>query len=159
MLAAENSSSGQGNGGHQWLSRLIGDVQNLTQEIRQVTGRIQLENPASNDIVKARNLVKQLLALIEDRIIPRQADIREIASASGPTPNITKELRDLRKSGREALSAISVYEGTLGNEYRQRQGERRSNPRYSVDQKSLHKLHYEAFDKVDDLLEASKSFL
>jgi hypothetical protein len=160
MLAARDSSSGPGNGDHQWLNKLIDDIQKLTHQVREVTRRIGLvAYPAEKDVTQAHNLVGKLLALIEEQVLPRQAELRRMASASGPAPNLDRELRSLKKSGQEALSAIAVYESTLGNERRQRQDERRSNTRYSTDQESLHKLKYKASDKVDDLLGASESFL
>jgi hypothetical protein len=160
MLAAAASSSGPGNGNHQWLNKLIGDIQKLTYEIQEVTRRIGLvADPAERDVTQAHDLVGKLLALIDDQIRPRQAQLRMMASAPGPAPNLDNELKSLKKSGREALSAIAVYKSTLGNERRQRLQERRSNPRYSTDQESLHRLQYKASDKIDELLEASERFL
>jgi len=161
MLAAGDSSSGPGNGGHHWLSKLIGDIQKLTHDLREVTTRIEsLPHPAASDVANACNLVTQLMGLVIDQIQPRQAELREMASRSTKSPNLDRELRSLKQSGQEALGAIAVYQDTLENELQQRQqGKQRSNQRYALDQKALQKLRHEAAVKVGDLLGSSEGFL
>lgn len=105
MLAAAASSSGPGNGNHQWLNKLIGDIQKLTYEIQEVTRRIDLvTDPAERDVTQAHDLVGKLLALIEDQIRPRQVQLRMMASAPGPASTLIMNLRVLRnQAGRRSV--------------------------------------------------------
>jgi hypothetical protein len=161
MLAAGASQSGPGNGDHHWLHKLIRDIQRLTDELRDLTSRIELlAYPAERDVAIACDLVTELVSLIKEQILPRRTRFSEMAAVSGLAQNLDKELGAMYRSGQEALSAIAVYRDTLDNENQQRLSERRrSNPRYGSDQKYLQKLRYEASVKISEFLGASEGFM
>ena len=160
MLAAETSSSGPGNGDHQWLLELIRKISNLTRELGELTGRIELAaNPAENDVASACELVTQLLTLIKEQIIPRQAKFKKPSPESGTSPSLDKELRSLYRSGQDALKAIAVYQDALNRELQRRENDRRSLARYIADGNSLQDVRYGACVKINELLGASEGFL
>ena len=160
MLAAETSSSGPGNGDHQWLLDLIEKISNLTSQLGELTGNIELDaNPAEDDVASACNLVTQLLALIKKQILPHQAKFKKPSPESGTAPSLDKELRSLYQAGQNALKAVAVYQSTLSREHRHRDNDRRSHARYAADGESLQDLRYGAAVKINELLGASEGFL
>jgi hypothetical protein len=160
MLATRFSSSGEGNGDHEWLDKLIVEIRKRTDELQGIARCIEsLPHPPEGKVARACELVTELLGLIIEQILPRQADLRKMVSASRQVSNLDSALDGMYQSGQEALEAIAVYKGTLDNEQRQQREVRRSNPRYSSDQKSLQKLRREASVKVGGLLKDSVGFL
>ncbi|SRR6266567_2875264 len=159
MPAARAHSSESGNGGHGWLKRLIFQIERITPKLQDLTKRIRSQpEPTVADVTEAHDVVMQLVLVIEEQIHPRRWELIQLASGAGSSHGLDVALDRLVQSGQDALSAIEVYKQTLDREHQQRRSERRSNTRYSSDQKALQRLRQEAAVATSNLIKESVAF-
>jgi hypothetical protein len=159
MPAARAHSPGSGNGSHRWLRELIVQIKQITPNLQDLTKRIRSQpEPTVSDVAKAHDVVMRLVLVIEEQVHPRRWELIQLASASGSPRGLDAALDRLVQSGQDALSAIEVYKQTLDREHQQRRSERRSNTRYSSDQKTLQRLRQEAAVATSNLIRESVAF-